>query len=542
MASPQITLKDPGEWLKAQPKSLTDPGAWLKSHDPGQQPELESLKNEGFLPSAINSFIAPFHAVKEMFTPHTKAERMAQVDRALAVAEKSINGTPEEKKIAHDQLLAAIPLGSTIYKAKEGNVGGALGDLTGAALLGGAAKLAGTPAVAGGVKAAAREAVSTIPIRSHGIQVNVPTVLPSGMAGASAARLVGANPLVGAVVGASAPILKAGIKGGRAAVAEANALKAIRAIPNELRPPAPSVLDIPPAEIAPQMSESDFQPPKRPLPPPPPPERTPIWQNSTPQPTEVPMAPQIEPTGVLPSGRVPGNLREPLPPVATPASAPVLVTAEDIAGGATKFRKMSVADQGKARSVADAINRASSPPPAPPTQPEAMQPPLEAPVPPTVEAPAEAKATPQSIAEALRDEMRKSGTLPPEPTPEGPTPAAASLEPMLRDVGRATRTEAAKSNYRAIKAGEATPETARPAYEASGRANKIDPVRNALVDAGITGSALEELTPAELRSWVDQLAKATGQLPFSDKSITQLMNDLHRRGPEINPLTGKPIQ
>ena len=145
-------------------------------------------------------------------------------------------------------------------------------------------------------------------------------------------------------------------------------------------------------------------------------------------------------------------------------------------------------------------------------------------------------ATPAQIAKAIHDSMQARGALPTTQPPAGSgVPDPTPLADLMREVPNATRKAVAKSNYRAVKEGQANPETAGPTYEAANRAVKVEPVVQALRDHGITYSDLTKLTKPEIESYVNQLSAATaaetGTHPghvFSKLSIDELLGELRR--------------
>ncbi len=120
----------------------------------------DALKSEGFLDSAWAAIKSPITFVHSLYSGDYGSETQSQIKRAQEL-EKS--GTPEQRReFAKEVLLKNIPFASTIYKAVNGNLEGAVGDVAGLAVLGGATKAAGKaiPAVAeipGKVRAIAQD-------------------------------------------------------------------------------------------------------------------------------------------------------------------------------------------------------------------------------------------------------------------------------------------------------------------------------------------------------------------------------------------------
>ncbi len=86
-------------------------------------------------------------------------------------------------------------------------------------------------AVSGGARGAFDAATETVPLKRYGIDINVPTPIASGAAGAATARMAGLPGSYGAVVGASAPIIKGAVKGARARMAQGALEEAAAATP-----------------------------------------------------------------------------------------------------------------------------------------------------------------------------------------------------------------------------------------------------------------------------------------------------------------------
>lgn len=130
-----------------------------RSADPGKE-----HRDKGFFESAWDVVKSVPAAAVEMLTPHSRAEKEAQIQKALQFADRFVSahqgGDEAAKKAANDELMLALPGGSTIYKAKEGNYAGAAGDIAGMAVLGGVAKAAANPAETAATVRTARRATS----------------------------------------------------------------------------------------------------------------------------------------------------------------------------------------------------------------------------------------------------------------------------------------------------------------------------------------------------------------------------------------------
>ena len=251
MASPQITLTDPGEWLKQKgiaptlgDVQLTDPGEWLKNAS--SNPIADTLAHQGLLESVWNVLKGTGNAAVEAFTPHSRQQKLAQVQHALDVADKYIHGTDTEKAAARDEMIANVPGGSTFIKAREGNLGGVAGDAIGMGLVGGALKAAGSDAAA---NAAANVAT--------GVRVAAPDLAAGGarvLAGEVLAKVPGME--IPARFGMGYPGARqmgAGIQKGFAAARQAAADRAARApiaevLPPEA-PPTPANTSVPPRAL-----------------------------------------------------------------------------------------------------------------------------------------------------------------------------------------------------------------------------------------------------------------------------------------------------
>jgi hypothetical protein len=99
--------------------------------DQQQQPATtrDQLKDEGFLDSAWNALKSFPALVHSMATGDYQKAAQADRDRAHQL---ETSGTPEERRaFAKDYLLRNMPFASTVYKAAQGNVGGATGDIVG---------------------------------------------------------------------------------------------------------------------------------------------------------------------------------------------------------------------------------------------------------------------------------------------------------------------------------------------------------------------------------------------------------------------------
>lgn len=457
------------------------------------------------------------------------------------------------------------------------------------------ARIAIPPAI-DAAKAAAM-APSSIKVRGVPIQVPVPASLAGGVTGATAGHVIAGPPgaAVGGVVGAVAPPLVAGVKAGVKAIRTAETLEALKSIPDGLNEPLPRVRlaselrgaviqrlrdnlkrysyqreefespadlkarvetlerlgrvklsdleardlfsSLPGAPPVPSWVERAQSRPPTPLPPPP---------------------PYTEPTGTSPTLRgtpftpspIPQGLGMPLPPPPVEAAipqAPTLVTAAEVARVTPEgFRRLKPADQAAAQAGADAINRgAQSPPAAPAPMPP---PPLPAPL---AVAP---EPTPAPV-----EAPRVSAPFP-SPSPANQlAPVMDNLPPpMRRAVGDAAYRD--EMDTRAARRG---------AYEAGGRANKVDSLITKMGADGFTLDSLAEtlkaVAPEQRKLAIGKLAEKYGEREFSADSANELLKRLDAAAPEpataapstleeqlaamqaqaqkgINPLTGKPLK
>ena len=189
----------------------------------GSSPLREQLKGEGFWDSAWQSLKSPFSFVQSLLGGDVKTENIAE-NKQFQQLQK--NGTPEQRReFAKDYLLKHIPFASTGYKAVQGNLAGAAGDIAGMlpyAAMGKAPEIArtvGDSAFGAGAKGFATGAAKA-------------AASPKTLMGAGGAELLGNSlniPHAGAIV-EGARAIYGGVKGARAAldarVARASALAA----------------------------------------------------------------------------------------------------------------------------------------------------------------------------------------------------------------------------------------------------------------------------------------------------------------------------
>lgn len=143
MPDPQALPPPPaGYTISSDPANLPPPPAgYTIATQPNQPPTTrEQLKDQGFWDSAWQSIKAPFAIIGNALSGGYAKDKQAEFDEYKKLSE---DGTPEQKRdFAKDYLLRNIPGLSTAYKAWQGNLGGAAGDVAGIAALGAVAKTA----------------------------------------------------------------------------------------------------------------------------------------------------------------------------------------------------------------------------------------------------------------------------------------------------------------------------------------------------------------------------------------------------------------
>jgi hypothetical protein len=327
---------------------------------------------------------------------------------------------------------------------------------------------AGT-AARGAAKGAYQAATETVPLTKLGVEVSLPKPLVTGAAAATAARVVGLPHELGAVVGAAAPIVKGAVEGAKAALAE----RVQRAVES---------LKTPEAEAPPATGPG------------------------------VPPSPEPTPT--------------PTPQAAAPAPAvvePPAALLEDIAQGQTgkPFRRLNATQQAQIKDIALRVSnpKLAGPQLVPQSAPKVVSQEVSG----TLagnQAPAAPSAV-QDLAQQLRDEMAKSGTLPPAPETVDPK----ALADNFREIPDAMRRPMADANYRAVKEGNAHPDTAGPVYEAAGRADKSSAVSRALFEQGIPADHAEsQLT----RTTWKMLFQQIGERDPSPETIAETLFQLRK--------------
>ncbi len=207
----------------------------------------------------------------------------------------------------------------------------------------------------------------------------------------------------------------------------------------------------------------------------------------------------------------------------TQAADPLL---DDIAKGQgySSFKSAPGAGQKVIQMMAQSVReadqaaavRATAKAAAPVTQ-EPIETPASSPQPATAAPSSEAP----SIAEQLRDEMLKNGTITQEhlqpPVPEELTPEGrAALADTMRSVPSATRVPIAKAAYAGGAVDDS--ELAGATYEAAHRANRAEKLTNILLQHGVTS---DEMPGIAQEHW-DKLANAIGlNTPVSKETVVE---------------------
>ena len=150
MSAGAIPTFDPDKFMatrtapaKVSPDAASsfDPDAFMaKKNAPNPDREVrDHLKDEGFLDSVWNVVKSPVSIAGSLFNGDFGRETLAQRQR---MEELQKSGTPEQKRqFAKEIILKNVPGASTAYKVEQGNIPGALGDVTGMAALGLAPKI-----------------------------------------------------------------------------------------------------------------------------------------------------------------------------------------------------------------------------------------------------------------------------------------------------------------------------------------------------------------------------------------------------------------
>ncbi|PWT72892.1 MAG: hypothetical protein C5B60_08910 [Chloroflexi bacterium] len=422
---------------------------------PQQQSVADLLKNESFLDSVANVIKSPFLTTWHFLSGQFSQEQAQQIRQWQQVMQ---TGTKEQKdQLARDVVLGNVPLASTAYKATQGNIPGALGDLAGAVTLAALPDvMAKTPEIVkgtvgktvdivGGTSPGFREAVGMFSARARNIldfAARAKAARDAFLKSAGTAQTVpptpGAAAPSAAAPGAPAPEAPA-------APAEAPPARVIYTPPPAegaaAAPEAPMTIDDYSRMVSGGRKFSDLTTEQ---------ERQSVQTlYNLQQARQAGAAPAAAPAAPAPTPP-----ETPIPPAPEPVSPDL--TAQQIRGRIDTHMQnvRDLAGRTSTPAVQDAITRemaalselsehpnlqapapapaAAAPAPAPEAPPAAPAPAqAEAAVQKALKKPpaiATAAATPEvemppgkTVAEALFEEMRRSGTLPPE------TPAAAAL-------------------------------------------------------------------------------------------------------------------
>lgn len=401
----------------------------------------EALKHQGFLESAWNTIKSPLSALMDMVTPHSLADRRKfAIETANRVAEVTMHGTPEQKKALHDEMLTALPFGSTIYKAKEGNYAGAAGDVAGMAALGGAAKAGTSPTVsatARGFASGTAESLRNAPPSTAGkVLGRGAGYLAGKKLGGYESGVIGAY--TGGEVGAKVPAIPDAI---RAGVARARVRFEQQTNPPRPQPPWQTTPGEPatPAPITAQQPPGPLPSGRRAGPAPPREQSSrpsPAWKTAsrdTRTPAPPPRGPSPPVSRTLPSGRTIPTAEDITAKVnkaveAVQNSAPPVDDMQMLDGLAQSqagkpFAKATPSEQAAIRDLAARIKAQqapASPGAAPrPPQPTVRQQPVEQP-------PA---APAKSLAQLIREEVAAAKAGRPVAAPEAASAPTAPPEP-----------------------------------------------------------------------------------------------------------------
>ncbi len=117
---------------------------WAQPQKPNAQVQLPPGSSADpdpvtrFLNSFGSAVTSPISAAQEMLTPHSNAEKQAQIQHAMDVYSQLQSKDPKIQQSARDQIISALPFGSTYLKARNGDIAGAVGDIGGIGALGAA--------------------------------------------------------------------------------------------------------------------------------------------------------------------------------------------------------------------------------------------------------------------------------------------------------------------------------------------------------------------------------------------------------------------
>ena len=127
---------------------IPQPPAGYENYSPVQSQAITNAIPKGssadpdpvtrFLNSFGPAVTSPISAAQEMLTPHSNAEKQAQIQHAMDVYSQLQSKDPKIQQSARDQIISALPFGSTYLKARNGDIAGAVGDIGGIGALGAA--------------------------------------------------------------------------------------------------------------------------------------------------------------------------------------------------------------------------------------------------------------------------------------------------------------------------------------------------------------------------------------------------------------------
>lgn len=467
---PGAKLIDPGKFVGSGDIKLPEGAKLVQDSGSEDHAVRDALKSEGFLDSAWHALTSPFTFMKSALTGDYHQQTADQIKKFQEL-EKS--GSPEQKReFAKEALLQNIPFASTVYKALNGNLPGAAGDVTGMVALGAAANAVpkainaikeNAPVARGAVEGAAKAipgAVETSILRYTG----VPQVVRGAIEGAKASiadRVAATNQ----ALTAANPAELSGYAPRTAAPPTAPGPVPVGlGLPSEMLPPAP-VPAVNPAELS-------FSARRAPV---------------------VPISGGPVPTGLgLPAEMMPAASTSTA--AATQIGGVPVSLLDEIAVGQKIGKSFAGIRDPQAQSIVLRIGQAmqsqeaqpAARPTPVPVQPEAA-PPAAMQAAPAEPLPASAPQ-PVPIAEQLRDEMVRSGTV---PSAEVPAPQ---------------------------------PEFQPSTFEASARASKVQNLAKALHENGIS---YEDARNMDMSHW-KMLADHLGENVPSQASVEGTLFELRK--------------
>ena len=242
---------------------IPQPPAGYENYSPVQSQAITNAIPKGssadpdpvtrFLNSFGPAVTSPISAAQEMLTPHSNAEKQAQIQHAMDVYSQLQSKDPKIQQSARDQIISALPFGSTYLKARNGDIAGAVGDIGGIGALG--AAMGGTGAaldsdlaqsLGSGIKAGAKDvAVGTAKTAAGG-----------GVA--LGAHSLGGGPFMEYIL--AKPLIKSGLKqmgqGIKKGVDTGKTTYSLLKDPGDITFPGPSAAE---ADAFKRPDEGDFQ-------------------------------------------------------------------------------------------------------------------------------------------------------------------------------------------------------------------------------------------------------------------------------------------